>query len=140
MGAIQNSFNQFLGITAAVGGLVVKDFKDRTLQKEALSTDIKNTVDEMKTKEKEYNNAKTELEKKNPVGRPSKARQQALAKYQETVDAWESQSQSFTERLEILKNRQDLIEYQKKYGLFAEKKLEKDRFKEFKEKRAGGNK
>lgn len=135
MGVIQNSFNQLLGISAAVGGLVAKDFKDRTLEKEKVSTEIKDVTDEAAKGEQEYNKAKTELEKKNPVGRPSKARQQALAKYQETVDAWESQKQSFKERLDILKNRQDLIGYQNKYGLFAEKKLEKDRFKEFKEKR-----
>lgn len=131
MGVIQNSFNQLLGIGALATGTVGRELVRLNAEREKLSTEINNEVE----KKEEYDTAKAELGKKNPVGRPSKARQQALAKYKETVDAWESQKQSFKERLDILKTKQDLAEYNLKYGFFGESKLEKDRFKEFKEKR-----
>lgn len=135
MGAIQNSFNQLLGISALATGTVGRELGKLNAKKEEISTEIKDVTDEALAKQEQYDTAKEELGKKNPVGRPSKARQQALAKYKETVDAWEKQKKSFKERLDILKTKQDLAEYNLKYGFFGERQLEKDRFKEFKEKR-----
>ena len=48
--------------------------------------------------------------------------------------------EDFSETLSALKTKQDLADYAFKYGLGAEKKLEKDKFKEFKEKKSGGKK
>lgn len=62
------------------------------------------------------------------------------AKKKDLKEQEKLRKEDFSETLTGLKTKQDLADYAFKYGLGAEKKLEKDKFKEFKEKRAGGNK
>ena len=60
------------------------------------------------------------------------------AKKKDLKEQEKLRKEDFSETLSALKTKQDLADYAFKYGLGAEKKLEKDKFKEFKEKR--GNK
>jgi len=127
MGAIQNSFNQALGIASLVAGTAGKELGEQRAEAIALKNETEawnNEVDktmnralEIQSKMDEYKNSSKKM-----VGMRAKAYNALMDEY----NALDTQTREYAERLKGLNAREATAKNKFKYGVFGMKRAQKE--------------
>lgn len=126
MGAIQNSFNQLLGIGAGAIGtakLLSNQSESNKLKAIDMAEELQGPTNKLNLEIKGYNERLNEVEKgfdrtskglsermhKNPTKRTRTQYLNALKSYQDELDSLRNQYEGFKERRDILSARHDIV-------------------------------